>query len=50
MNKITMKCIVALFSIMLLLSVNPCFATDKEKAITPETQSQSTQEVQSTVN
>ena len=50
MNKITMKCIVTLFSIMLLLSVNPCFATGKEKAITPEIQSQSTQEVQSTVD
>ncbi len=50
MNSIIMKCIAALFSIMLLLAGNVCLAANEEKAVTPEVQSQSTQEVQPTVD
>lgn len=50
MNNIIIKCIVPLFSIMVLVIGNLCFAADKDKAVTPEAQSQSTQEIQPAVD
>ena len=44
------KCMVALFSILFLVAGNTAFADEKEKAVTPEVQSQTTQEVQPAVD